>query len=520
MLERVDKRFLILVVVFLAFALRLATYFIANNSFGFVPFYDQAVYYSLANSVLHGQKLYIDQIFLHPPSIISLTMPFAALGSIISDVNAAVIQSIFMCLVGAANTYLIYFLAKKFSSRNCALFVSLIYAVFPTSVFADQKGIIEPILNCFILLGLMFLLKLEFANKLDYKQKNKYQIILAGFCFGAASSFKIWGGVFTASIFILFIIYKQYQKSLIFIISALFSFVVLLAPYFVNNFLSITNFLQYTLLDQAAVTISGVAIWKKVLGFSILILWLIIVPNLARKHIIYSDFVKNFGFCCVSVFAGLSLGLILVSRQYWHYWDWFIPYALLFLGGVIYYKLKNSVNSKKFLKGFSNSIFFGCLMILSLSLIIINFYYSFYPPEASNVSQPFKVSYIKSPDGPSALNKYISQKMNVASDKTNKCIYSYADVLLIGNFVTENYQNNCLIQADVYGEFIKDNPTKLSDDMYIELPKYAFESKASFVLVPANLSLYFMKDAVFLSSYTRNTVINNIDIWQKSNISL
>ncbi|MDR3151984.1 MAG: hypothetical protein LBT85_00735 [Bifidobacteriaceae bacterium] len=521
--KKIDKSFFIVIIVLFAFVLRVSTFFIANNSFGFVPFYDEAVHYSLANSVLYGQKLYVDQIFLHPPSIITFSMPFAALGSVISDMNALIVQSVFMCLLGAVNTYLIYSLAIRFCSKKFAFFVAFIYAIFPISVSADQRGIIEPVLNCFILIGLMFLVKQKFSNELNYKLKYQPQIIFAGVCFGAASSLKVWGGAFTAVIFVLFLVYKEYRKSIVFIISSLFAFLFLSIPYFINNFSAVAYFFKYILLDQAAVTMSGVEIWKKFLGFAILALWLIFVPNLVRKYLIYSNFAKNFVFCCVSVFTGLSLGLIILSRQYWHYWDWFIPFALIFLGGVFCYIIDNAGNNKRFLFGqkSTNLMISGCSVILFLFFVSINFYHSFYSPEPFNVSQPFKISYIKSADGISALHDYIVEKQENSQLKSlNKCVYSYADVLVIANFVTLNYQNNCFIQADIYGEFIKNNPTKISDDMYEDLPKYALNANAPFVLIPSGLRLYFIKNAFFLQTYTKDTAINNIDIWQKNNISL
>jgi len=71
-----------LLIAGLAFALRFGIALFSNGGLGGLYGYDAGVYYGAADALIHGRVPYRDFILLHPPLLMLVLTPFAALGRI------------------------------------------------------------------------------------------------------------------------------------------------------------------------------------------------------------------------------------------------------------------------------------------------------------------------------------------------------------------------------------------------------------------------------------------------------
>jgi hypothetical protein len=422
------------------------------------------------------------------------------------------------CFVGGINTYLIYkiLVKKQLVQINWAVFASFIYAVFPICVLTDQKVILEPFLNLFLLLGLLFL---------SYnKATDNFKLVLSAICFGLACSFKIWGLIFTVAVIGFFLITKRLKEFWQFGLISIVAFLLASLPYFINNLAALPKFWQYLIFDQFSVTTSNADWFKKIVSWLILILWLTVICKLVIKYISDSHTV-----ILISVFTGLSLASILFSRQYWHYWDWMIPFAIMFLICVLYGVLA----SRKYLVFKPKlSIIMVFVALLPVVLTGVDFYCVYQKPEQNDGAQPFKLSYVKDDNGLINLQNYLKNNLynndefsNVKSQEIllepaiyRNCVYGYADELVLANVITHNYENKCFLPADIFGQFINDKSNLSSEEMYFRLPNYAKDSNYGVVLVPDKLASIFETNSDFLLKYKKVKVYKNIQVWQNSSL--
>ena len=146
--------------------------------------YDDGVYLGAALRLVNGAVPYRDFTFLHPPGIILLLSPLAALARWTGSRAFTGEARVLTALVASANAGL---LASLLRQRGTAamLIAGGTLAVFPLAVAADHTVLLEPYLVFFCLLGATAMFSGD-----DLASRKR--LVLAGLAFGFASAVKIW----------------------------------------------------------------------------------------------------------------------------------------------------------------------------------------------------------------------------------------------------------------------------------------------------------------------------------------
>jgi hypothetical protein len=146
--------------------------------------YDSGVYYAAADALVHGRRPYADFLLLHPPGIVLLLSPFAALGSITSDTDGMLVARFAIILLGTLNAVLVTRIGWRFG-RAAAIAGGLFYALWAPVVVVENQTRLEPVGNLCVLVALLLLRR---------RGRPSFRVeLLAGFALGAGASVKIWG---------------------------------------------------------------------------------------------------------------------------------------------------------------------------------------------------------------------------------------------------------------------------------------------------------------------------------------
>lgn len=148
--------------------------------------YDDGVYLGASIRLLHGQLPYLGYDLLHPPAVVWLGLPFAALGGLTTaSVGLAAIR-ILTVVVAGVNVLLAG--ASVRSGGRLAVFVTAgLFALMPTSYAATQTLLLEPYVVCCALAGLALLGTRAGAIG------TRRRVLLAGLLVGIAVAFKLFG---------------------------------------------------------------------------------------------------------------------------------------------------------------------------------------------------------------------------------------------------------------------------------------------------------------------------------------
>lgn len=148
--------------------------------------YDASVYYTAADAFIHGRMPYQDFVLLHPPGLMLVLAPFAALGSATTDLTGFVVANLALAILGAVNAVLVYAIARRMQlPRYAAWLGGAFYAVWFGAVNAEVSTRLEP-LGSFAFLCAMLVLTDE---RLDRQRRTAF---MAGIALGFATSVKIW----------------------------------------------------------------------------------------------------------------------------------------------------------------------------------------------------------------------------------------------------------------------------------------------------------------------------------------
>jgi alpha-1,2-mannosyltransferase len=157
-----------------------------GHGFTAIVGYDQGVYYAAADALVHGLRPYGDFLFLHPPGIMLLLSPFAALGSVTSDSTGMDLARCAVVLVGALNVVLVTRIAGRFGQVP-AIVGGLFYALWAPAVVMENQARLEPFGNTGVLLALLGLLRRR------SQPVSAGVEVLSGVALGAGAGIKIWG---------------------------------------------------------------------------------------------------------------------------------------------------------------------------------------------------------------------------------------------------------------------------------------------------------------------------------------
>ncbi|MCW2751909.1 MAG: hypothetical protein JWR83_3019 [Aeromicrobium sp.] len=146
--------------------------------------YDSVVYYTGADSLIAGRVPYADFVLLHPPGILVVLAPFAALGHLFSDSTGYAVARVAFMAVGALNAVMLTRLAGRLGLVAAAV-AGVFYAVWNPSMYADRTTLLEPLGTTALLVTLLLLL-------MNPQVTSRTQLI-AGAAIGLGATVKIWG---------------------------------------------------------------------------------------------------------------------------------------------------------------------------------------------------------------------------------------------------------------------------------------------------------------------------------------
>ncbi len=154
--------------------------------------YDDGVYFGSAIALVHGLIPYRDFLLLHPPGILYVLAPFAALGNLVGDASAFAFVRLAFMLLGAVNAGLVALIAGR-GGRRAALCAGVLYAVWPVAAGVERTTWLVAPQNTLLLLALFVLSRPgpSGAPVAPGVRRSALAGVLLGLSFGC----QLWGAV-------------------------------------------------------------------------------------------------------------------------------------------------------------------------------------------------------------------------------------------------------------------------------------------------------------------------------------
>lgn len=149
--------------------------------------YDDGVYYGAATGLVHGRMPYRDFLLLHPPGILLVLAPWAAVGRLFGDPVGFAAARLAWMLMGVLSGLLIFRILRPVGVV-AALTGSVFYAVFYPAIYGDHSTLLEGLATLCTMVALWLIIKARHG-------RPGHLELLAGVALGFSASTKIWGVV-------------------------------------------------------------------------------------------------------------------------------------------------------------------------------------------------------------------------------------------------------------------------------------------------------------------------------------
>jgi hypothetical protein len=143
---------------------------------------DDGVYFSAAQHLIAGVLPYRDFVFAHPPGVMLLLAPIAALAKLIGDNWAFVIARVLVTLIGATSAVLVAVLLRRYG-RAAALAGGMLYAVWGAAANAERTIALDPFASVLLLTALLVLRSVIASAR---------SAMAAGALLGLSLAIKLW----------------------------------------------------------------------------------------------------------------------------------------------------------------------------------------------------------------------------------------------------------------------------------------------------------------------------------------
>lgn len=150
--------------------------------------YDDGVYFASSLQLIHGALPYRDFVFIQPPMISVLLLPFAALSFLTGTAPALETARIFIDLVATANVVMVGLLVRHRPTWQVVVTVGFM-AFYPATVGSAQTVLLEPPLVLFCLAGLLCL----FDG--DRITTSRGRLLACGALIGVGGAIKLWAAL-------------------------------------------------------------------------------------------------------------------------------------------------------------------------------------------------------------------------------------------------------------------------------------------------------------------------------------
>ena len=186
-----------------AFALRAAPVLFGAGLFG-LHGYDDGVYFGAATALVHGVMPYRDFLLLHPPGLVVLLAPLAALGNLIGDPAAFALARVSIMLLGAVNTVLVALIAGRYD-RLAGLTAAALYATWSTASNFERTTDLHAPQSTLVLIALLALAGRE--------RVGARPAAVAGVALGLATSVQLWQAASVAVVLVWLVLRTRDQAA-------------------------------------------------------------------------------------------------------------------------------------------------------------------------------------------------------------------------------------------------------------------------------------------------------------------
>ena len=181
----------------LAFLIRLVPVLLAGGLKGMID-YDDGVYMGTALALVRGRIVYRDFFMLHPPGIVYVLAPFAALSWVFTDSTAFAAARAGFMVLGAINTFLVGVLAARFG-RTAAFASAGLYAVWIVAAKVERSTWLVAPQNTLLLLALLLLV--PWSTRSPDRPITWRRAAVVGVLIGFCGVIQIWGIVTAGLVF-------------------------------------------------------------------------------------------------------------------------------------------------------------------------------------------------------------------------------------------------------------------------------------------------------------------------------
>ncbi|HEY3523583.1 MAG TPA: hypothetical protein VGK63_07740 [Candidatus Limnocylindrales bacterium] len=233
-----------------AFLARLLPVVLTGGLRGYID-YDDGVYMGTALALLRGTIVYRDFYMLHPPGIVYVLSPFAALSFVVSDAAAFMAARVGFMLLGAVNTVLVGLLASRLG-RWSALASAALYAVWIVPIYTERSTWLVGPQNTLLLLALLAMARRSRGSDGTPAPLGWRRAALVGALIGACGAIQIWGAVTAAAVFVWLVVEVSRQRDrlrplIAYVVAGIAALVLLLLPFFLA---AGTKMIRIIIFDQ------------------------------------------------------------------------------------------------------------------------------------------------------------------------------------------------------------------------------------------------------------------------------
>lgn len=195
--------------------------------------YDDAVYYAGAVGLVHGRLPYQDFLFLHPPGVLVVLAPVAALGRWVGETSGWEASRLVWMAMGCLTSLVVVSVLLPLG-RLAAVVGGCFYAVFPGAVLVERTTLIEGLANFCLAVALALVIRALSAYQLgaDANPQTLLLVIAAGALLGFSTTVKVWGVVPLAVVGVFVAVVLGVRRGLALALSAATVLTVVCLPFF------------------------------------------------------------------------------------------------------------------------------------------------------------------------------------------------------------------------------------------------------------------------------------------------
>lgn len=149
--------------------------------------YDDGVHVAAALGLVNGLLPYRDFLLLHPPGVVLVLAPFAALSWLIGEPDAMAVARVSWMVLGGVNAVLCALVLRPVS-RAAGVLAGLFYALSIGAIYVEHTALLEPPATTVLLAALVTTRLLGSGDGITTRR-----YVIAGLLLGMSPVLKIWG---------------------------------------------------------------------------------------------------------------------------------------------------------------------------------------------------------------------------------------------------------------------------------------------------------------------------------------